>query len=73
MVEVTSEASSIGEKPDEFFADFDIVLVTCYPRDVLVKVNAACRRVGNIKFFSGDVFGFFGYSFMDLVSGRLSH
>jgi ubiquitin-like 1-activating enzyme E1 A len=29
-------------------------------------VNKICRESG-IKFFSGDIFGFFGYAFIDLI------
>ena len=66
MVEVSSDPGDVGAKPEEFFKDFDIVLVTCRPRDVLVRVNNLCHKNG-VKFFAGDVHGFFGYSFMDLV------
>ena len=66
MVEVTADPGDVGAKPEEFFKDFDIVLVTCRPRDVLVRVNNLCHKNG-VKFFAGDVHGFFGYSFMDLV------
>ena len=33
---------------------------------MLVHVNNLCHKNG-VKFFAGDVHGFFGYSFMDLV------
>ena len=36
-------------------------------RDVMVSVNKLCRDCGDIKFFAGDIFGFFGYAFLDLV------
>ena len=36
-------------------------------RDVMVSVNKLCRDCGDIKFFAGDIFGFFGYCFLDLV------
>jgi len=66
MVEVSFDAGDVDAKPEEYFRDFDIVLVTCSPRDVLVRVNNLCHKNG-VKFFAGDVHGFFGYSFMDLV------
>ena len=44
MVEVTAEAADVGDKKEEFFLDFDIVLVTCRPRDVIVRVNNLCRK-----------------------------
>jgi ubiquitin-like 1-activating enzyme E1 A len=57
-----------AEKTSEFFAGkFDIVIVThCPNKEVLLEVNKICRQAG-IKFFSGDIFGFFGYAFMDLI------
>ena len=32
----------------------------------MVKINKITRDAG-IKFFAGDIFGFFGYCFLDLV------
>ena len=46
MVEVTFDGGDVGAKPEEFFKDFDIVLVTCRPRDVLVHVNNLCHKNG---------------------------
>jgi ubiquitin-like 1-activating enzyme E1 A len=66
MVEVTADEENLEAKNEEFFKDFDVVIVTNYPKDVVLKVNQLCRNL-NIKFFSGDIFGYFGYSFMDLV------
>ena len=43
-----------------------MVIVTNYPKDVTLKVNNFCRDL-KVKFFAGDIFGYFGYSFMDLV------
>ena len=42
------------------------MIITNYPKDVTLKVNNYCRDL-KIKFFAGDIFGYFGYSFMDLV------
>lgn len=65
-VDVTAESSRVEDKPEEFFKDFDVVLVTCRQKDALVRINGFCRNQG-VKFFAGDIFGFFGYSFMDLI------
>lgn len=68
MVEITTDSSNIGEKDAAFFGDFDIVLVTGQPKEIVLKLNSLCRsHQGNVKFFAGDIHGFFGYSFMDLV------
>lgn len=66
MVEVTADPDNLETKEEGFFKNFDVVIVTNYPKDVCLKVNKICRA-NNIKFFAGDIFGFFGYSFMDLI------
>ena len=66
MVEMAADEENLEAKEKKFFENFDVVIVTNYPKDVILKVNNFCREL-NIKFFAGDIFGFFGYSFMDLV------
>lgn len=66
MVQVSAEVGDVDAKDREYFKNYDIVLVTSAMKDTLIKVNGFCRDLG-IKFLSGDVFGFFGYAFMDLV------
>jgi len=66
MVEVSAEAGSTTDKGLDFFKQFDVVIATSLPRDELVRINSLCRPE-NILFYAGDVFGFFGWSFMDLV------
>nr|XP_015196150.1 PREDICTED: SUMO-activating enzyme subunit 1 [Lepisosteus oculatus] len=41
------------------------VCLTCCPRDLLVRVDQICTK-NNVKFFSGDVFGYHGYMFSNL-------
>ena len=67
-VEVKVDTSNLDSKDASFFTEnFDLVVVTNFPKEIVVKINNMCRK-GGIKFFAGDVFGFFGYSFMDLVN-----
>ncbi|XP_023319960.1 SUMO-activating enzyme subunit 1 [Eurytemora carolleeae] len=66
MVEVTADKSPSTEKEAEFFKQFTIVIATCTPKDELVRINSICRAE-KIKFYAGDVMGFYGFSFMDLV------
>lgn len=66
MVEISADEANLDSKDKDFFKNFDVVIVTNYPKDVTIKVNNFCREL-NVKFFAGDIFGFFGYSFMDLV------
>merc|ERR1712080_577527 len=54
-------------KEAEFFQKFDVVVATTCSQAELVRINSICRAA-KILFYAGDVFGFFGFSFMDLVS-----
>jgi len=66
-VEVKVDKSNLDSKDATFFNEnFDLVVVTNYPKETILKVNQLCRE-GGTKFFAGDVFGYFGYSFMDLI------
>lgn len=67
-VEVKVDTMHLDSKDKSFFTDnFDLVVVTNFPKEIVIKINMICRN-GGVKFFAGDVFGFFGYSFMDLVT-----
>ena len=48
MVEVTADPDNLEAKEEEFFKNFDVVIVTNYPKDVCLKVNKICRA-NNIK------------------------
>jgi len=67
MVEVTADAGKSTDKDEEFFKQFDIVIATTCDKDELVRINSICRS-NKIMFYAGDVLGFFGFSFMDLVA-----
>jgi len=67
MVEVTADATNSENKDAEFFQKFDVVIATTCSQAELVRINSICRAA-KILFYAGDVFGFFGFSFMDLVS-----
>ena len=67
-VEVKVDTSNLESKDASFFTEnFDLVVVTNFPKETIVKINQMCRN-GGVKFFAGDIFGYFGYSFMDLVN-----
>ncbi|CAO2626911.1 SUMO-activating enzyme subunit 1, partial [Lemmus lemmus] len=55
----------VKKKPEAFFTQFDAVCLTCCSKDVIVKVDQICHR-NSIKFFTGDVFGYHGYTFANL-------
>jgi len=67
MVEVTADIANAKDKDAEFFKKFDIVVATNCSKDELVRINSICRKE-KVLFYAGDVFGFFGFSFMDLIS-----
>ncbi|XP_032182299.1 SUMO-activating enzyme subunit 1 isoform X6 [Mustela erminea] len=45
--------------------DPEQVCLTCCSRDVIIKVDQICHK-NSIKFFTGDVFGYHGYTFANL-------
>jgi len=66
MVDVSADPAAVADKPDAFFKDFDIVCATSCTRSQQIRINTICRENG-IKFYSGDVFGYYGYMFADLI------
>lgn len=66
MVEMITDTTDIAHRSVEFFKQFDIVVVTGRDKEELSKINSCCREA-DVNFFAGDVVGFFGYSFMDLI------
>jgi len=67
MVTVSADKDKTTDKQAEFFKKFDIVVATNCGKDELVRINSICRAE-KVLFYAGDVFGFYGFSFMDLVS-----
>ena len=65
MVEVVADSQSPEQKSDEFFTQFDVVCATCCQQSTLLRINKICSQ-HKIKFFGGDVFGFYGFMFSDL-------
>jgi molybdopterin/thiamine biosynthesis adenylyltransferase len=65
MVQVTADSEDISDKPYSFYGKFDVICATGCPVEQLIAINQTCRG-HNIKFFCGDVFGMFGYTFADL-------
>lgn len=64
-VNVSVDTESIGDKADTYFTQFNAVCVTGSSVASLFHIDAVCRANG-IKFFCGDVWGFYGYFFSDL-------
>ncbi|KAJ0022302.1 hypothetical protein NQD34_009792 [Periophthalmus magnuspinnatus] len=65
MVEVDADPSAIHDKSDDFFLQFDAVILTGCPRDLMLRLDQLCSQ-NNIKVFCGDVCGYYGYMFTNL-------
>lgn len=65
MVELKAESKALADMPDDYFQNFNVVIVVEASTKELVRIDNACRLSG-VKFFSGDVWGMFGYCFADL-------
>lgn len=65
MVEMKVDKESVDSKTDDFFTQFNVVIATDCSLEQLLRINKICHKA-NVKFFSADVFGFYGYVFADL-------
>ncbi|XP_060082452.1 SUMO-activating enzyme subunit 1-like [Ylistrum balloti] len=65
MVTVTADSGRVADKDSDFFTQFDVVCATCCGPSQLERINKICADNG-IKFYAGDVFGYYGYMFSDL-------
>ncbi|KAM9317538.1 SUMO-activating enzyme subunit 1 [Pholidichthys leucotaenia] len=65
MVEVHADPDRVEDKPDNFFLQFDAVILTRCSKDLMVRVDQLCSQ-HNIKVFCGDVYGYYGYIFCNL-------
>lgn len=64
---MSADKGKTQDKDAEFFKKFDVVVATNCSKEELLRINSICRSE-KILFYAGDVFGFYGFSFMDLVS-----
>lgn len=65
MVTVTADSSQLEDKVDSYFMNFDVVCAVECTITQIRRLNIICQKE-NIKFFVGDVWGMFGYTFADL-------
>lgn len=65
MVSLTADTSSLSDMRDEFFKLFDVVVVLEALNAEQIRINNICH-VHKIKFYAADMWGLFGYSFVDL-------
>jgi len=64
-VKVNVDQEDIEQKTRDFFDQYQVVCLTRCQHQTRIYVDNICREKG-IKFFCGDVYGFFGYFFADL-------
>jgi ubiquitin-like 1-activating enzyme E1 A len=69
MVQVSADPASIRDKTDEFFKSFTVIIATQCTKSEIIRLNGIARE-HEIKFLASDVFGFFGYIFLDLGEHR---
>ena len=65
MVDVTADDTRPEDNADGYFTEFDVICATCCSSSLLTKIDQICAD-NNVKFFAGDVFGYYGYMFSDL-------
>ncbi|KAG6868610.1 hypothetical protein C0993_000413 [Termitomyces sp. T159_Od127] len=67
-VETMSNASVlVGEQFEDLVRRVDLVCITDWDRDGLIRMNEVCRRNGK-PFYSGGTYGLLGYIFCDLLN-----
>ena len=66
MVEVIADQENVSSKNEGFFSGFDVVCATRLAVEESFRINEICRK-HSIPFYSGDVFGFTGFFFVDLI------
>lgn len=64
MVQVNVENGSISSKSEDFFKNFDLVILVDQNFDITNKIDKICRKY-KIRFQAGGVFGWIGYGFFD--------
>ncbi|XP_055545721.1 SUMO-activating enzyme subunit 1 [Wyeomyia smithii] len=65
MVELKVDTENISKKPDGYFKNFDVVCIMEASTEQLLRINGVCREAG-VKFFAADLWGMFGFCFVDL-------
>lgn len=65
MVEVSPNTKSIEDTNNEFFLSYSAVCIMSSNVKTLIRINNLCRKHDK-KFFCGDIWGFYGYCFLDL-------
>lgn len=65
MVDVKADTGALSDKDESFFTQFHVVVILEASGEEQIRINKICRA-NNIKFYAADMWGMFGYSFVDL-------
>ncbi|KAK9764779.1 E1 ubiquitin-activating protein aos1 [Basidiobolus ranarum] len=65
-VKINVITANVKTLSDDFFTDFEIVVLTECDLSTMKRINNLCRNV-QTKFYTADTYGFFGYIFCDLI------
>lgn len=65
MVETKADTGALASKDESFFKLFDVVVILEAFVSEQVRINNICRA-NNVKFYAADMWGTFGFSFIDL-------
>lgn len=71
LVELKADTESLADKNEEYFKQFHVVVILEASVAEQVRINNLCRS-NNIKFYAADMWGMFGYSFIDLQKHEFS-
>lgn len=66
MVEIVTDPANVETKNEDYFTTFDVVCATQLDVEECFRINSICRK-HSIPFYSGNVLGFFGFFFVDLL------
>lgn len=71
LVELRADAGRLADKDEEYFKQFDVIVILEASTGEQIRINNFCRA-NNVKFYAADMWGMFGYSFIDLQKHEYS-
>ncbi|RDD44969.1 SUMO-activating enzyme subunit 1 [Trichoplax sp. H2] len=66
LVEISACTDNVDTLPDSYFQQFDLVCMCGYTKNTMFRIGSICHQ-RNIKLYCGNVYGFCGFFFADLV------
>lgn len=71
-VKFVTHTESVDDRPQEWFAQYDLVVATQLTQKQILRVNGFTRAL-KIPFYSTGVSGLYGHVFVDLIEHRAIH